>query len=181
MFDHLATMLTQWRRLGFFDKEPVKGLEEFESVSVTTATSGRGQTILGDADGWIAICDRTMYVHKFRGFDIKVNHLLALSVHFCFSCRVISVLIICSEQQHSYLIGVGEDSSPKSSDGQNPVGSSVPFVKIWDLEQPTTDGGYVVLCRHELYQGLHLNKVMNSSFYDEMAREGIFISSKIST
>ncbi len=82
---NLQKMLTQWRRLGFFDKEPVKGLEEFENVRVTSVTSGRGQTILGDADGWIALCDRTMCVTKFRGFDSKVNHLLALSVQLVYN------------------------------------------------------------------------------------------------
>ena len=81
----VTKMLTQWRRLGFFDKEPVKGLEEFKNVCATTATSGRGQTILGDADGWITISDRTTCVQKFRGYDLKVHHLFALSVHFSLS------------------------------------------------------------------------------------------------
>ncbi len=89
-----SKMLTQWRRLGFFDKEPVKGLEEFENVRVTSVTSGRGQTILGDADGWIALCDRTMCVHKFRGFDSKVNHLLALSVQLGDNGYVTDIVLI---------------------------------------------------------------------------------------
>ena len=144
----------------------MKGLEEFESVSVTTATSGRGQTILGDAEGWVAICDRTMCVQKFRGFDVKVNHLLALSVCVCLQGDI-QLLKNDFEQQHSYLVGVGEDSSTKPSEG-SPSGSSIPFVKIWDLEQPTTDGGFVVLCRHELYQGLHLNKAVSN--HDRLAK-----------
>eukprot|EP00291_Cryptomonas_curvata_P025300 CAMPEP_0172165012 /NCGR_PEP_ID=MMETSP1050-20130122/8175_1 /TAXON_ID=233186 /ORGANISM="Cryptomonas curvata, Strain CCAP979/52" /LENGTH=133 /DNA_ID=CAMNT_0012835435 /DNA_START=159 /DNA_END=556 /DNA_ORIENTATION=- len=80
-----------------------------------------------------------MCVHKFRGFDSKVNHLLALS-------------------QHNVLIGLGEDHGAKIADGF-PSGSGIPFVKIWDLDQPSPEGGYNIICRHELYQGLHVNKV----------------------
>ncbi len=73
-------MLTQWRRLGFFDKEPIKGLEQLEGVNITAATSGRGQTMFGDADGWVTLCDRSMSLHKYRAFDLKVAHLMAMSV-----------------------------------------------------------------------------------------------------
>ncbi len=63
-----------------------------------------------------------------------------------------------AEQQHNVLIGLGEDHGGKISDGV-PSGSGIPFVKIWDLDQPSPEGGYNIICRHELYQGLHVNKV----------------------
>jgi hypothetical protein len=63
------------------------------------------------------------------------------------------------EQQHNILIGLGEDHGPKIAEGF-PPGSGIPFVKIWDLDQPSPEGGYNIICRHELYQGLHVNKVL---------------------
>jgi hypothetical protein len=65
------------------------------------------------------------------------------------------------EQQHNVLIGLGEDHGAKVADGV-PSGSGIPFVKIWDLDQPSpeADGGFNIICRHELYQGLHVNKVL---------------------
>ncbi len=58
------------------------------------------------------------------------------------------------------LIGLGEDHGSKIAEGF-PPGSGIPFVKIWDLDQPSPEGGYTIICRHELYQGLHVNKVLH--------------------
>ncbi len=65
-------MFNQWRRFQFFDKEVVKGEDgrsphpDLQKLQITAAASGKGQTIFGDEDGGITLCDRKFQLCKFQ-------------------------------------------------------------------------------------------------------------------
>jgi hypothetical protein len=48
---------------------------------IAAATSGRGQIILGESEGFVHVLDRGMQVSSFRAYAFQISHLLQLKQH----------------------------------------------------------------------------------------------------
>eukprot|EP00961_Rhodomonas_salina_P255937 3458786-Rhodomonas_salina.2 len=127
-------MFNQWRRFQFFDKELVKGEDgrsphpDLQKLQITAAASGKGQTIFGDEEGCITLCDRKFQLCKFQAFERKVTHLFQL-------------------QQQNVLVSVGDDH----------LSGPVLKVWNLDKTDRDTDGFLNVLSK-DVFEGLSLSR-----------------------
>ena len=54
---------------------------DMKDVNLTSYTSGKGNIILGDEDGFIYFLNRQMEMTTFKAYEIRVTHLFQLKQH----------------------------------------------------------------------------------------------------
>eukprot|EP01104_Vermistella_antarctica_P005197 TRINITY_DN1563_c0_g1_i1.p1 TRINITY_DN1563_c0_g1~~TRINITY_DN1563_c0_g1_i1.p1 ORF type:complete len:989 (-),score=293.81 TRINITY_DN1563_c0_g1_i1:110-3076(-) len=116
----------QWRyRFQFFDKELVKEADApsntphpaLQKLEITCTASGRGQLLLGDAEGYINVVDRDFTVTSFQAYERRVSFMQQL-------------------KQRNLLISVGEEDEDAIK----------PLIKIWNFDR-LSEGGHPALVR----------------------------------
>jgi hypothetical protein len=111
----------QWKKFQFFEKELVKEANSdaphqlIKKLEITCSSSGRGNLIFGDANGFLNMVDRDFKVYSFPAYRGAVSHVEQL-------------------KQSNILVTVGSDDE-----------GITPTLKVWNLEKADKTGNPLCL------------------------------------